>query len=275
MLGDCAELMVKNFDYRCRTFMHTIAQNGRGPWVNGILTMVDAAVECFRFDSAAYSEINIVNPEWMVTLADYPDLTGYGILSTTNFQGKARFFNAPLWGTREWDYVIQSGDVGIALAHMDYLSSFGSKVDGGVFHLINAGMEGNTSSYYTVPFNSANAGTPGKLSEIIGNYAWTGVTNTLTNAGNPVSRWGNFGINNLVAQTPLDVTSPKLLLMTSGPDYVLTWTNNMGAFDLYTTPNLASFTSWSAVAAEPYFGTNRWTVTVPVVSVSQFFRLQQ
>ncbi len=275
VLGDCTELMVKNFDYRCRTFMHTIAQNGRGPWVNGILTMVDAAVECFRFDSVAYSEINIVNPEWMVTLADYPDLTGYGIISTPNFSGKARFFNAPLWGTREWDYVIQSGDVGIELAHMDYLSSFGSKVDGGVFHLINAGLEGNTASYYTVPFNSASAGVPGKLSEIIGCYAWTGVTNSLANTGNPVSLWGNFGINKLVTQTPFEVASPKLLLVASGTNLALVWTNNMGAFNLHATLNLALPAIWSPVTSEPYFSTNCWTVTVPVVSASQFFRLQQ
>jgi len=91
--------------------MHCIDQNGRGPWITGVLTMIDAAVECFRFDSAAYFRNQHRQSEWMVTLADYPDLTGYGIISTTNFQGKARFFNAPLWGGREWDYVIQGGDV--------------------------------------------------------------------------------------------------------------------------------------------------------------------
>jgi len=276
VLGDCTELMVKNFDYRCRTFMLCVDQNGRGPWINGILTMVDAAVECFRFDAAADCLINIVNPEWMVTLADYPDLTGYGIISTPNFQGKARLFNAPLWGGREWDYVIQGGDVGIELAHMDYLSSFGSKVDGGVLHLINGGFEGNTSSYYNIPFNSASAGVPGKISEIIGCYAWTGLTNTLANPNNPVSLWGNFGINKLVTQTPFDVTAPKLQTSFSANAISLVWSNNMGAFNLYSTPELASPIIWTLVTNVPYYGTNRWTVTDFTANSPQlFYRLSQ
>ena len=118
LLGDCTELMVKNFDFLCHTFMHCISQNNRGPWINGILTMCDTAVGCFRFESSASSQINIVNPEWMVTLADYSDLTNYGVISTPAFQGTARFFNAPLWGGRPWDYLIQGGDVGFELTHM-------------------------------------------------------------------------------------------------------------------------------------------------------------
>jgi len=275
VLGDCTELMVKNFDYRCRIFMHTIAQNGRGPWITGILTMIDAAVECFRFDSAAYSEINIVNPEWMVTLADYPDLTGIGIYSTTNFQGRANFFNAPLWGSREWDYVIQGGEVRVELAHMDYQSSFGSKVDGGVLHLINAGLEGNTALNYTVPFNSASPGVPGKLSELIGNYAWTGVTNTLANPNNPVAQWGNFGINKLVTQTPFNVTPPGLSMAANATNAWLMWSNNMGAFTLYSTPSLASPT-WAPVGVEAYFDNNGWIVSEAIGnSPKGFYQLRQ
>ena len=283
LLGDCDELLLKNFAIIDHTFMHCVTQNGHGPRINGILTMCDASVECFRFESAADSLINIVDPEWMVTTADYPDLTGYGVISTPDFQGKARFFNAPLWGGRQWDYVIQGGDVGFELTHAGYLSTFGSEVDGGVAHFINCGLEGNTSSFYTIPFNSTSNGVPGKLSEIIGCYAWTGVTNTLANAGNPVNQWGNFGINNLVSQPIFNVTSPKVA-MNANPAgssmagaVVLTWTNNQGAFNLYETPSLTPPVVWTAVTNAPFFGTNQWTVTDSVTNgtgaAGRFYRL--
>ena len=35
--------------------------------------------------------------------------------------------------------------------------TYGTKVDGGLLHLINGVFLGNTSAYYSVPFNSANA----------------------------------------------------------------------------------------------------------------------
>ena len=108
---------------------------------------------------------------------------------------------------------------------------------------------------------------PGKLSEIIGCYAWTGVTNTLVNAGNPVNQWGNFGINRLLTQTPFNVTSPQLLLGSASQNITLTWTNNMGAFNLCSSPSLSSPT-WSVVTNTPYFGTNRWTITDSVKNVA-------
>jgi autotransporter-associated beta strand protein len=276
-LGNCTELMAKNFDYLSHTFMHCVTQNGLGPRVTGILTMCDAAVECFRFESAANSLINIVNPEWMVTTADYSDLTGYGVIATTNFQGTARFFNAPLWGGRLWDYLIQGGDVGFELTHAGYLSTHGTEVDGGVLHMINSGWQGNTSSFYTVPFTSPSNGVPGKLSEIIGCYAWTGVTNSLANAGNPVNVWGNFGINHLTSQSVFNVTSPKLSFSSSpaAQTVSLTWSNNMGAFNLYSTPALASPAVWMPVTNTPYFATNLWTVIDSTTNAPQrFYRLQ-
>lgn len=278
VLGDCTELMVKNFEIFSHTFMHCVSQNGRGPWITGILTMCDGSVECYRFDSAAPSLINIVNPEWMVSFSDYSDMTNYGVISTPAFQGTARFFNAPLWGARPWDYLIQGGDIGFELAHMGYLSTYGTEVDGGVVHLINCGFEGNTSAYYTVPFTSASAGVPGKLSEIIGCYAWTGVAYARTNASNPVNAWGNFGINKLVTQTPLDVSPPRLQVSRSAADQTLslTWSNNMGAFNLYAAPSLSAPRSWSGVTNMPSFGGNQWIVTLPYNNLDQqYFRLQQ
>jgi autotransporter-associated beta strand protein len=263
LLGDCTELLAKNFDFESHTFMHSVSENGLGPRITAVLTMCDAAVECFRFESAANSLINIVNPEWMVTTTDYSSLTGYGVITGTNFQGKARFFNAPLWGGRPWDYVVNGGDVGFELTHMGYLSTYGSQVNGGTIHLINGGFQGNTSSYYTVPFNFASAGVPGRLSEIIGCYAWTGLNETLANPANPVNSWGNFGINNLVNQTAFNV-SPPVVYLSQNPasqSVALTWTNNQGAFNLYSTPSLTAQVAWMLVTNPPYFGTNQWTVT--------------
>ena len=271
-LGNCSELLVKNFNFGNHIFMHCVDQNGQGPWVNGIITQCDAAVECFQFDAAAPCQINIVNPEWMVTLAGGNYSTNYGVVSLPTFQGTARFFNSPLWGSRKWDYLIQGGDVGFELVRMSYLSANGTKVDGGVLHLINCGFEGNTASSYTVPFNSASPGVAGKLSEIIGCYAWTGVTNSRVNVNNPINIWGNFGINNLVAQTPFNVTSPLLQIspnLTAG-EFSILWTNSMGAFNLYSTPNLSS-SMWTLVSNTPYFATNRWSVTDSIIGKPQLF----
>jgi hypothetical protein len=172
--------------------------------------------------------------------------------------------------------VIQGGDVGFELTHAGYLSTYGSRVDGGTAHFINCGFEGNTSSYYTIPFNSTSNGVPGKLSEIIGCYAWTGVTNTTASAGNPIASWGNFGINNLVTQTPFNVTPPKLSLISGGQNLALSWTNSMGVFNLYSTPNLAAPANWAMVTNTPWFGTNNWTVTALAAAPGQlFYRLQQ
>jgi hypothetical protein len=276
-LGDCHELMVKNFDYLSGNFMDCVSQNNNGPWITGVLTMCDAAVVCFKLESAAQSWINIVNPEWMVTLSDYSDLTNYGVISTPAFAGTARFFNAPLWGGRPWDYVIQGGDVGFELTHAGYLSTYGSRVDGSVAHFVNAGWQGNIGSSYSIPFNSISNGVPGKLSEIIGCYAWTGVTNTLADANNPVASWGNFGINTLQTQTPFNVTAPHLSLNSNPSQQTvsLVWTNNMGAFNLLSTPSLAQPGSWTPTSIMPYFATNTWTVVASVTNAQRFYRLAQ
>jgi hypothetical protein len=114
-----------------------------------------------------------------------------------------------------------------------------------------------------VPFTSASAGVLGRLSEIIGCYAWTGLNDSLANPANPVNSWGNFGINNLVNQTAFNVTPPIVYLgqNPASQSVALIWTNNQGAFNLYSTPNLTAPVAWMLVTNSPYFGTNQWTVT--------------
>lgn len=278
VLGDCTELMVKDFDYLCHTFMRCVSQNGRGPWITGILTQTDAAVECFRFEADVPCHIDIVNPEWMVTLADYPDLTGLGVISTPTFQGTARFFNAPLWGGRPWDYIIQGGDVGFELVHAGYRSTFGSKVDGGVLHLINGGFEGNTASLYNVPFNSTNAGVAGKASEIVGNYAWSNVNFSRANTNNPVLAWGNFAVNTLSSQAVFNVIPPLISispnLANPGASLDFSWRADMGAFTPYYATNLNAPVVWRAMTNVAYYTSNRWTVTDSPIDNQRFYRLQ-
>jgi len=267
VLGNCAELFVEDFSIGENIFMHCIDQNGQGPTVNGIIAECDSCQTCFQFDAADPNcRINLVNPEWMVAN------NGYGVVSLPTFQGTARFFNSPLWGSRTWDSWIQGGDVGYEVVRESYLSAHGTKVDGGVLHLINGGFEGSSASSYTVPFNSANAGVPGKLSEIIGNFAWTGVTNSRVNVNNPINCWGNFGINNLITQTPFNVTSPLLQFSPNlaAGKLSLVWTNNMGAFNLYSTPSLSP-SIWTLVTNTPYFSTNRWSVTNSSIGKPQLF----
>ena len=215
----------------------------------------------------------------MVTLSGgYGDMTNYGVISTPSFQGTARFFNAPLWGSRAWDYWVQGGDVGFELVHMAYRSSYGTKVDGGVLHLINCGFEGNTAALYTVPFNAISAGVTGKVSEIIGCYAWSGVNYTRANPNNSVLTWGNFAVNTLTNQTPFDVVAPQLSLIPNraASNLALSWRGDMGAFDLCYATNLAAPVVWMTMTNSPYYATNRWTVVEPFAGVGQrFYRLQQ
>jgi hypothetical protein len=61
------------------------------------------------------------------------------VVSTTNFQGTARFFNVPLFGGPMWDYFVKGGDLGFELMHMLEHAFNGSSASGGRLHLINNG----------------------------------------------------------------------------------------------------------------------------------------
>jgi hypothetical protein len=68
---------------------------------------------------------------------------------------------------------------------------------------------------------------------------------------------------------------PQLVLASSAPNVLLAWTNNMGAFNLYSSPTLSS-PVWSVMTNVPYFATNRWTITDSINNSSRlFYRLQQ
>ena len=103
ILGDCSELLVKDFWIFTHTFTRCIAENGRGPFATCFAHMCDIAVEGFRFESAAPSSINVINPT-MAILSDFSDMSHDGISSTSNFLGQARFFNSALFARPTWDF---------------------------------------------------------------------------------------------------------------------------------------------------------------------------
>jgi hypothetical protein len=202
VLGNCQELFVKDFSIIQNMFMHCSSQNGVGPVVTGISAMCDATYQCLVFDSTAPCTFNDVNIEWLVSLnGGYPGLTNQAIiLTTTNFQGTVRLFNSPVWGSHNNDYVINGGDVGLELAHLWQYAYQGTKVNGGVFHLVNAGafnVTGGGSG--NPPYNltlGANAGSGGKINEVIGNFSYTGWNVANNNVTNPASIWMDYAISN-------------------------------------------------------------------------------
>ncbi len=142
VLGDCSEQMIKDFSIIEKTYVDCIAENGRGPRVNLINNYCDASIQGFVLDAGErrVARINAVNtPMTTFNFGGYADLAQatVAVLSTTNFQGTARFTSSVLWGGTYLDFNINGGDVGFDLVHMDNHSFIGSIVNGGVFHLVN------------------------------------------------------------------------------------------------------------------------------------------
>jgi hypothetical protein len=202
ILGNCTEQFVKDFSINENIYMHCSSENGAGPNVTAISAMCDATYQCFVFDSSAPCTLNDVNPEWLVSLnGGYAGLTNQAILfSTTNFQGTVRFFNSPIWGSHNQDYIVNGGDIGFELAHLWQYAFQGSQVNGGVFHLINCGAfnivdGGNGNSPYSVGFG-ANSGLAGKTNEVIGCFSYNGLSIHNNNVANPDNVWMNYALSN-------------------------------------------------------------------------------
>jgi hypothetical protein len=280
LLGDCTEQIVKVFDLAVGTFIKTTSQNGRGPNVDAISPMCDSTIHGYVFDSAASSTINIVNPCFTVVLAGYTGNNGSGVAvtSTTNFFGKARFFNSPLWGGCEWDYIINGGDVGFELVHMQSHSEFGSQVNGGVLHMVNvsAYITDNPNDYfpiYNVSF-STNAGTAGKISEIIGCFTGSGWSYTNPNTNNPVNVWQDyalFGYRELQNAAGVSSTPPapdmSIKSANANSGIILQWPYSDSTYDAATSlcfsTNLNPPVAWTQISIAPVYSNNQWTVTLP------------
>ncbi len=206
-LGNCTEQFIKDFSIIENTFMHTVAENGAGPNLTLINTYCDASIQAFELDSSGSNTIYAVNtPMTPFNFNDDSDLANdtVGVISTTNFQGTARFFNSVLWGGSHLDFNINGGDVGMDEVHLGNNSVLGSTVNGGVFHLINSSANASGNPIYNITFGT-NAGLAGATSEYIGCYAYNGCSLINLAASNPISCWNDYALS---AYSVLDPGQP-------------------------------------------------------------------
>ncbi len=202
VLGDCTELFAKDFSIFQNIFMHCSSENGKGPNVTAISAMCDATYQAFVFDGTGASTVNIINPNWLVILnggfSDLPNPTA--VVSATNYQGTVRIFNSPICSSPVWDYVINGGDIGLELVHLYQYANSGIQINGGVFHLVNAGalniVHGSSGAFNLML--GASAGIAGKTNEFIGNYSFNGYTFTNLNSGNPANVWVDYATGSYI-----------------------------------------------------------------------------
>ena len=202
VLGNCAELMVKDFSIIEKTYVDCIAENGQGPQVTLINNYCDASIQGFVLDAASTAcTVNAVNtPMTTFNFGGYADQAQatVAVLSTTNFQGTARFTSSVLWGGTYLDFNVNGGDVGFDTVHMDSHSFIGSVVNGGVFHLINnsaysaSSGPSNFPPYYVTL--GAGSGLAGRTNEFIGCYAYNGCGLVNVAPGNPVDCWNDYAL---------------------------------------------------------------------------------
>jgi hypothetical protein len=209
VLGDCTELTVKNFNIIENTFMRLHTENGRGPTATLVGNYTDATIQGIILDSAGPCAINAVNTVMAIFnvngAADLANTT-VGVLSTTNFQGTARFLNFVVFAGPQLDFNINGGDVGLELVHSDNGGIQGSIVNGGVLHLVNYSAAVGGNPVYNVAFGT-NAGIAGKTSELIGCYAYNGCSYGNVNLTNPVNAWADFALSQY---SVLDNTLPLI-----------------------------------------------------------------
>jgi autotransporter-associated beta strand protein len=212
VLGNCTELMVKDFSIVENNYVDCVAEAGQGPNATLINNYCDATIQGFILDSAAPSTINAVNtPMTTFNFGGYADQaqSTVAVLSTTNFQGVARFIGSVLWGGTYLDFVVNGGDVGFDMAHMDSHSFIGSIANGGIFHLVNNSAysaSGGPSNFppYSVTFG-VNAGVIGKTNEFVGCFAYNGCSLVDLATNNPVNCWNDYA---LCSYAVLDPTQP-------------------------------------------------------------------
>jgi len=276
-LGDCSELLVKDFWIFTRCFTRCIAENGRGPKAVCLAHMCDVTAEGFRFEAEADCEIAVVNPT-MAVFSDFGDVSPVGIVSTTGFEGRARFFNAALFARQDWDFIVGGGEVGFDLLHMFDHSINGGRVDGGVLHLVNHSSwiaYDQTFPVYQVSFGT-EAGLPGRISEVIGGSAANGVQYDNPNPNNVVKAWVNFPILTLAPTTPRELAAPPLSAAVDDAGMALqfAWPGDSGYFGLFQSTNLALPGGWLALTNAQVYSNSQWRATLPRPAGNAFWRLR-
>jgi hypothetical protein len=157
-------------------------------------------------------------------------------------------------------------------------SALGSRVDGGVLQLINSGAYitywgGNVFPVYDVAFGGG-AGLTGKVSEVVGCYAYNGVNVTNVNASSPVLARNNFALATLATSTPYKLTPPRLQFSNSASELQLSWPGDIGYFGLWQTGSLTPPVAWAACTNPPLFLSNSWRNTLPILTTPRYFRLE-
>ena len=264
VLGDCTELLVKNFSIIEDVFVAARDQAAKGPNATLISDYCDATLQGFVLDAAGPCNLTAVNtPMAIFNFGGYSELATVpvGVLSTADFMGTARFFNTIVFAGLYWDFNINGGEISMDVVHMDNPNR-DSVVNGGAFHLLNTstGNAGGNNSAYNVTFGPG-AGLIGRSNEFIGCYNYNGYTWTNSNSSNPVNVWGNFGLS-----TYPPVVS-GLAATRGGGQVMLSWmtatgvtaynvkrsTSASGPFTLVATKYTTGYTDTNVVASSTYY----------------------
>ncbi len=196
VLGNCTELFVKVFVDCQEIFMHCSSENNVGPNVTAISAMCDGSYNSYVFDAAGSCTLTNVNSDWWCAYgqSDFPTwLNACAIISTTNFTGTARFLNVPLWGGSPSDYEISGGDIGLELVQLPQGAN-SVTINGGAFHLVNAGILNGSSSPFTVTYGP-NSGMAGRTNELIGCYTYGGFNAAINNLTSSYSIWNDYSLS--------------------------------------------------------------------------------
>jgi hypothetical protein len=81
--------------------------------------------------------------------------------------------------------------------------------------------------------------------------------------------------NNILFSRSLSVGQPQLTFTPSATNLILTWPANFSGFTLQSSTNLGSSTEWTTNSLSPVIVNGQNTVTNPISSTQQFFRLVQ
>jgi uncharacterized repeat protein (TIGR03803 family) len=86
---------------------------------------------------------------------------------------------------------------------------------------------------------------------------------------------GGSSGNGTVFSISLPVTPPQLAVIPFGANVILTWPTNAPGFTLQSAANLVSSALWTTVSPAPVVVNGQNTVTNPISSTQQFYRLSQ
>jgi hypothetical protein len=155
----------------------------------------------------------------------------------------------------------------------------GGRVDGGTLHLINQSSwiaNDQTFPVYQVYFGT-NAGTPGRISEVICGSATSGVQYSNPNPANVVQAWANFDLSAMPAPTvPHELSPPPLTASAAagGTPLALAWPGDVGYFALFQSSGLSTSPTWTTLTNLPWFANNQWTLTLPATNAPGYYRLR-